>query len=192
MRIKENRNFIIWNLVAVIIICFLFWDNKKRRNSNDFKFVFDLTFISGTVGNQLKSDVAEQGGPYVLLRLNEFPEFKFDVTEVKYKALHARDFVSQVNINDTVSLGILVYDYDTKLRNKRPLRLSERFVNYSHIEPYEIKAKGKTYMTVGEVNNDLKHDRSWYWALYMFGGIYLMLIILVLTGVIKRQDESEG
>jgi hypothetical protein len=188
MRFKENKNFIIGHLIAVALLFFLFWDNKQGRKGNSIKSYNDLSFIKGTVANKLKSDVAEQGNPYVLLRLNEFPEFKFDITEIKYKALKAREFVTETQRNDTVCLGILTYDFETKIKKIKPLRLSERFINYSFIEPYEVKANKKRYMTVEDVNEALKADKSWSWVLYVFGGFYLLFIVLVLCGVIKRQN----
>ena len=160
MTLNKNKNFIITHLIAVVILVFLFWDNKHGRNSNSTKSLADMTFIKGTVANSLKRDVAEQGSPYVLLSLHEFPKFKFDITEIKYMALNARDLVNDVQVNDTLTLGILTYDYDTKIKEKKPLGLSERFINYSLIEPYEIRSQNKAYMTVDSVNTALQNDHS--------------------------------
>src|SRR5437764_13282990 len=134
MNLTRYKGIIIGVIVVIALLFLLIWDNKRGRNDNKLIRSNELTELKGTIRNKPTIEVAEQGGPWVAIRLNEFPGFKFDVGEVKYPALRAREFVNEVSSGDTVSLSILTYDFETKIKKKKQPRILEQLINYRLIE----------------------------------------------------------
>jgi len=191
MNFKKYKEFIIGVIAVVILFNLWMWDNGKGRNDNKVIRQTELTEIKATLSNKPTIETAEQGGPWIPIKLKEFPEFKFDVGEVKYSALNAREFVNEVSVGDSILLSILTYDYETKIKKEKSLRPSETIINFKFIEPYFIQSKGKVYMTLSDVNAAWQdnHDSSiWllYWALGIIAFIGLVYSILHLTGFNRR------
>lgn len=191
MNFKKYKELIIGAIAVIILFNLWMWDIGKGRNDNKVIRQTELTEIKGTLSNKPTIETAEQGGPWVPIKLKEFPEFKFDVGEVKYSALNAREFVNEVSVDDSILLSILTYDYETKIKKEKLLRPSETIINYKFIEPYFIQSKGKVYMTLADVNAAWQdnHDSSlwlFYWALGIIAVVALVYSILHLTGFNRR------
>lgn len=191
MNLKKYKDFIIGGIAVIILYNLWMWDIRKGRDSNRFIRQSELIELKATLSNNPTIESDGDMGPRVAIKLKEFPEFKFDVNEVKYSALNAREFVKEVSAGDSILLAILTYDYETKIKKEKSLRLSERIINYKLIEPYSIESKGKVYMTLEGSNAVWQHQHDlgvwfFYWALGMSvfgGGLYL---ILRLTGFDRR------
>ena len=180
MQFKEKKKLIIGLSVAAVLILLFIWDRKQGRNDNRTIKSDELAQIKGTLANRPTIEIAEQGSPWVPIKLNEYPDFKFDVSEIKYSAFKAKEFVTDIKQADTITLDILSYDYDTKIKKDKPLRISEKLINYSFIEPYGLKANGKSYMTLDDFNKAWTHNKSLSWVLYIAGGLFLIFIIAIL------------
>ena len=121
---RHRKDLLIGLVVVISLILFWIWDIKHGRDDNRIISKNELTNIIGTLANQPTIETADQGGPWVPIKLLEFPDFKFNISEVKYNGLQARDFVSKIKVGDTVQLSILTYDYETKIMKSKSLRVS--------------------------------------------------------------------
>lgn len=125
------------------------------------------------------------------LHLNEYPDFNFQVDNIKFRALQAKEFTREVKAGDTVFFDILTYDFDTKIQQARALRLSDRLINYRFIAPYSIQSKGKLYMELSLANHAWKenHDVSVWVGYFVLGVVVFIGIIFTIlhfTGFLKR------
>ena len=191
MNFKKYKELIVGTIAFIILFNLWMWDIDKGRDDNKVISQTELTEIKATLSNKPTIETAEQGGPWVPIKLKEFPEFKFDVGEVKYSALNAREFVNEVSIGDSILLSILTYDYETKIKKEKSLRTFETVINYKFIEPYLIQSKGKVYMTLADVNTawqDNHNSSIWllYWTLGIIAFVGLVYSILRLTGFNRR------
>jgi hypothetical protein len=84
-------------------------------------------------------------------------------------------------------LDILRYDYDTKIRGEKPLRVSEQVVNYSFIEPYGLRLKGVSYLALADINRVWQEDQSSWKLLVILLAIFLVVYaILEFSGLLDR------
>ena len=180
MHFKEKKKLIIGLIIAAGLILLFLWDSKQGRDDNRIIKSDELTQIKGTLANHPKIETAEQGSPWVSIKLKEYPEFKFDVSEIKYEAFKAKEFVNEIKLGDTISIDILSYDYNTKIKKDKSLRISEKLINYSFIEPYGLKANGKSYITLADLNKAWTDNKSLSWVLYIAGTLFLIFIITIL------------
>lgn len=189
MRFKKYRGLIIGSIVCIVLVKLWLWDISKGRNDLRIIQQKDLTELRGTLSN--KPTIEEEGIP---ITLTEYPDFKFNVDDVRRRALKSREFTTEASIGDSITLHILTYDYDTKIKKAKSLRPSEAIINYRFINPYTVQLKDKTYMTLSEAN------RAWEdnygetrWMLFaLFGLIVLVAAIyasLHLTGTTKRLNK---
>lgn len=195
MNFKKYRELAIGIIIVVFLFKLWMWDTGKGKNDNRIINQNELTELRATLANKPSIETAEQGGPWVPIKLNEFPNFNFDVAEVKYSALKAKEFVNEVLIGDTIFLSILTYDYETKIKQEKVLRLSETVINYKLIEPYSIQCNNKIYMTLADVNSASQGNRNgstWllYWTLGIAAFVGLVYWILCLTGIKRRVGKS--
>ena len=191
MNFKKYRGLIIGIIITAILFSLWMWDIRKGKNDNKIIHQQELTEIRGTLSNKPTIETAEQGGPWVPIKLKEYPDFKFDIGEVKYPALKSKDFTEEASIGDSIVLYILIYDYETKIKKEKALRPSETLINYKLIEPYSIQSKDKTYLTLADVNKAWQdnHDTSWWMLNWILGlGIIVGIVYMILywTGFIKK------
>ena len=187
---RYRKNLLIGFIAVSLLILLWIWDTKNGRNDNRIIRRNELTQIRGTLSNQPTIETAEQGGPWVPIKLSEFPNFKFDISEQKYHGLKARDFVTDIKIGDTIQISILTYDYDTKIKKKKSLRISEEFINYNFIEPYELIFQDREYMTLENTNNAWQDNKSLDWIMYILIGTIVITIIFTITGHLKLKEDN--
>jgi hypothetical protein len=194
MQFKKYRGIIIGIIIVIILFSLWKWDIRRGRNDGRIISQQDLTEIRGTLSNRPVIKTAEQGGPWVPVKLNEFPDFNFDVGEVRFPALAAKEFTRELTPGDSIVLRILTYDYVTRIKKEKALRPSETIVNYTFIEPYSIEAKGKSYMTLADVNRAWQenHDVGWwmfYWVCGLVTVIGIVFLILYWMGFVRKLNE---
>jgi hypothetical protein len=190
---REHRAGILTALGLVLFINY--WRCEIKKGPDNLRIVTrnELTLIKATLAKKPTIETASQGGPWVPIRLKEYPEFKFDVGEIKFPALKARKFINEVSLGDSIFLQILTYDYATKITGEKPVLFSEKLLNYRSIEPYEISANGTQYMKLADTNAAWKeNDESMRWLLYWMAGVLIMACLIYLalrlTGTWKKLE----
>ena len=178
-------------LAALTVIGILVALAISANNYNKIVTESELAQITGTLDNQPTIETASEGGPWVPIKLKEFPGFNFNVGGTTYSALKAKKFVLNAHLGDTVTLDILKYDLNSKiLRNTRPT-FPERIINYRFIQPFSIMVHGEVYMSLEDVNKNWANNHALgRFLTYFVAGIALILgiayLILHLTGGMKN------
>lgn len=187
----RKYDFIIL-LTVILIILFIIipWDKRKGRNDNKIIEPTELTELRGRLSGK-PTIIQDEDGSRVRFKLMEHPDITFYVNDIKYHALQAGTFLKESSAGDSIVLGILRYDYDTKIKQIKPLRLSEQIIDIDLIEPYTIQLDGKTYMRLADVNKAWREEQdiTWWMAYWVSGTMAvagLLYLVLRITGVIKK------
>lgn len=174
-------------MIVIIILCLLSGcDSTKSRIENRIVEENELIELKATLANQPSVKTSSKGGPWVPLKLNEFPGLLFEVRGVKYNALSAAKFVKEVSAGDSIFLSVLLYDYETRITREKSLPLSEKIMNNSLIEPYSIQSKGKIYMTLEGVNREWRLSKDT--GKWLFSWVVGVIALAGLVYLILRQS----
>jgi hypothetical protein len=181
-------------IVALTAIGILIALAIGANNYNKIVKENELVQITGILNNQPTIETASEGGPWVPIKLKEFPGFRFNVSGTTYSALKAKKFVRNAHLGDTLTLDILKHDFDTKIRQIESPRFSEKIINYKFIQPFSIMVHGEVYMSLEDVNenwadNHALHRFLTYWLVGISLIVAVVYLILHQTGGIKNLKQ---
>ena len=153
-----NKNYPLWTF---IFGCLMFWGAYHLYNAMDNTLTsMQLTTINGSITKKPEINKDAKGHRSIQIELSQYPNFKFELSGVNYAATHTKDFVSSVNINDTISVDILTEVYRKKLTKEEELSYLDKSINYRFISIYGLRTNEINFLKLDDYNREEKSDRA--------------------------------
>lgn len=149
--------------VALVFVffacCFFAWAIYDSTKKVVEMSPLDLAFITDAVSEK-PYIVGGKGSHYIRIKLKNYPDFKFDVDGVAYKASAAKDFVNNTEAGDTITLDIKLEEYEKKIEQSKPLSYFDKSDNYEFISVYGLSDKDYFYLSLVDYNAEKKSDNK--------------------------------
>lgn len=104
--------------------------------------------INQIVTSGIKIKKSGKSSRRISLKLNDYPEFNFNIKGSAYKATYSKDFVENVSIGDTLTLLISKEDFEEKIAKTKPLTFWDKSINYYDISIYGVAHNETKYLTL--------------------------------------------
>lgn len=112
---------------------------------------------------------------YLLLKVKEYPLFKFDVSGIAYSILDVNNFVASTEANETIYLTINKNEYEQKLSKETPLTFWMKHNSYNQIgNIYGIRTNNLTYFTPNDYVEATKRGAKWGYVLVIVCALYII------------------
>jgi hypothetical protein len=169
-------------LATFLFGCLCFWGSYHFYATKDSKLTFDqLTSITSIITTKPEISKSAKGHRSIQFELKDYPNFEFQLSGVNYSATFVDDFVSNVNLNDTVSLDITTDEYKKKLSKEKELSYLDKSVNYRFIYIYGLRANQNTYLSLSDYNIENNSDRGLgIWFCGLLGIFFTVMAIYQL------------
>jgi hypothetical protein len=124
----------------------------------------------------------------ISLKLNDYPEFDFNIKGSAYTATYADDFVKNVTIGDTLALLISKEDFEEKIAKTKPLTFWDKSVKYYDISVYGVAHKETRYLTLADYKLEKESLKKSNWITSTIIGTIILGLGLFLF--IKRNNTA--
>jgi hypothetical protein len=184
---KTKRNaLIVGGFFLVFVLLAIDSDNYNKVVEQS-----ELVEIKATLKE--KPYIEKGRGESLTIYLNEFPDFAFYLKGWRYWAFNAKAFVEESKKGDSITLGIIARDYQTKIKKSVSPRLSEKLMNYHSIAPFSIQHNRIEYLTLKDVNAGFNNNfLGWgltYGIIAFVLFVAIICLVLNITGATKKLKE---
>jgi len=177
------------DLKSITYLCFfflflgvIFWafGVSNYIRSNNTVPILQLVTLDQKVTSKIKIKKSGKSSRYISLRLNDNPEFSFNIEGAAYRATDTDGFVAEINTGDTLTVSILREDFEKKITKTKPLTFWDKSFGYYSIPVYGLAYKNRIYLSPKEYQSARKSGlRSNSKSLGIFGLILAEIGIFI-------------
>jgi hypothetical protein len=171
---KSNRKFGIGFLILGILFSIGMFNVFKNRNQE--LSPNEITSIEGKITNEVEITKGNKGKRSIEIRIEQFPDFKFNLSGNSYYASNSKNYLAKVTKGDLISIDLKTDTYLKKLTKEKELDFWDKTVNYKLISVYGLRDENYTYLTLEKYNERRKSDSS-SWGFWVF-----LILSLSITG----------
>jgi hypothetical protein len=161
-----------------------------------FQFIYSLTqakvgqtsAIEATISNDAEIIKGKKGSRYVAIYLDEYPDFKFDLSGNAYKAMNAAAYLQNVYKGDKLVLEVSATDYTTKLVHTAEPGFWVKHLSYNTIDVFALKDANHVYLS--------REDYEQQYTEYNDPGkiivLFLGLVLFALGSVLYFKNREKA
>jgi hypothetical protein len=184
--IKKNKDinqklnkprYLKYSIISGILSCLFFYISS---NFYDFEKINnnDLTFISGTLKDNIKEFKGRRGIKHLEFKLSNYPIFEFNISEFIMKS-SKNDLTVVFKPNEFISVGISKEDYNKKIDKKDSLNFKDKYLNYTTIFVQQIgKVNGENYIKLDNYNKLNNQNNYFGIGLFSFFGLFFLFLTI--------------
>lgn len=181
----QRRNNLLY-AIALIALGGIFIANSLHSfltKSKEIQYN-ELHTITDIISNKAEITKGSKGSRYIIIKLKSYPYFNFEITGYGYSAADKSSYVSNVQIGDTLHVGIMKDAYLKKLSKEKTPGFWDKSVNYPLIRILELNDNNHTYLKLSEYNKQYnKHKPFVIWVSAIIG---LSAFVFSLPYLFKR------
>ncbi len=185
-QIKEiKKSSIILMLFGVVFLfsAFMFFQIKEI-NSSEISVIGDIT------SKKIELIIGRKHSRKILIKLKSFPEFNFQISGANLRETYSQDLINDINVGDSIFLGISKDDYRKKLMKIDSLSLSDKYFHYEIIHVESVKSKAFEYLSLSDNNIGRKDNKYWGFAFFMIPGLIMFVIgIKIFYEYLKKRPS---
>lgn len=154
----------------------------------------DLRLVKGTLKSKPQFKRGSKSSSYLHILLNEYPDYIFE-PQYEHFVHYSTTFETDVQINDSIFLGISDVDYEKYIAKTKALSYTDKHINSNFMLVYYIEANKKAYYNPTIHNQLDKDDKDLGRYIWIIGLFPLFAIISIwfteLTEYLERNNYNK-
>lgn len=170
-------------IIFLIISTLLFYGAYSALHIEDVKSK-DVIVVSDITSEKIEYVRGKHS--YINIRLKNYPDLVFSISKKILGGDLVKKIISDVNIGDSIYLGIDKNDYREKLIKVDSLSITDKYFFNENIGIQSIKSKTTNYLNLSE--NNFNRSENKYWDCFIFVIIGLFFFFMSIIGFSQTKN----
>ena len=171
--IKKSSTIIMLIGVVFLFCAFIFFQITEINSS-------EIIVIGDIASNKIELIKGRKNSSKILIKIKNYPEFNFQISGASLRETYSQDLINDINVGDSIFLGISKVEYRKKLMKIDSLSLSDKYFHYEIIDVESVKSKTFEYLSLSDNNIGRKDNKYWGFAFLGIAGLIMLAIGLTM------------